>query len=124
MEATRDLVQASPEFNNEEKDQILPNGHGHVGDGNLHLNVVLPGYDNKSLQERTKAVIEPFVMDYVRKVNGSISAEHGIGVQKPGFLHYSKTRPMIQTMQTIKAALDPNYILNPYKMLPPKDSVL
>ena len=99
----------------------MPNGHGHVGDGNLHLNVVLPGYDNKSLQERTKAVIEPFVMDYVRKVNGSISAEHGIGVQKPAFLHYSKTRSMIQTMQTIKAALDPNHILNPYKMLPPTE---
>ena len=73
----------------------MPNGHGHVGDGNLHLNVVLPGYENKSLQERTKAVIGPFVMDYVRKVNGSISAEHGIGVQKPAFLHYSKTRAMI-----------------------------
>jgi len=57
-------------------------------------------------------------MDYVRKVNGSISAEHGVGQQKPAFLHYSKSRNMIKTMATVKAALDPNHILNPYKVLP------
>lgn len=118
MEATRELIRNSSDFSDSEKTQILPNGHGHVGDGNLHLNVVLPGYENKSLQERTKGTIEPFVMDYVRKVNGSVSAEHGIGQQKPDFLHYSKSEAMIKTMQTVKAALDPNHILNPYKMLP------
>ncbi len=95
MEATRELIRESSEFSAQEKDQILPNGHGHVGDGNLHLNVVLPGYEDKSLQERTKAVIEPFVMDYVRKVSGSVSAEHGVGQQKPAFLHYSKSEAMI-----------------------------
>lgn len=118
VEATRELVRESSEFTDAEKSQILPNGHGHVGDGNLHLNVVLPGYENKSLQERTKGVIEPFVMDYVRKVRGSVSAEHGIGQQKPDFLHYSKSEEMIQTMGVIKRALDPNHILNPYKVLP------
>ena len=118
VEATRELISKSDEFNAEEKTKILPNGHGHVGDGNLHLNVVLPGYDDVSLQERAKNVIEPFVMDYVRKVNGSISAEHGVGQQKPAFLHYSKSHNMIQTMATIKKALDPNHILNPYKVLP------
>jgi len=118
VEATRELINKSDEFNAEEKTKILPNGHGHVGDGNLHLNVVLPGYDDVSLQERAKNVIEPFVMDYVRKVNGSISAEHGVGQQKPAFLHYSKSHNMIQTMATIKKALDPNHILNPYKVLP------
>ena len=115
------MVAESSEFTAEEKTQILPNGHGHVGDGNLHLNVVLPGYEDKSLQERTKAVIEPFVMDYVRKVSGSVSAEHGIGQQKPAFLHYSKSAQMIKTMATIKQALDPNHILNPYKVLPALD---
>ena len=91
MEATRELIRESGEFSSAEKDLILPNGHGHVGDGNLHLNVVLPGYDDESLQERAKAVIEPFVMDYVRQVSGSVSAEHGVGQQKPAFLHYSKS---------------------------------
>ena len=120
----RALIANSTEFSQSEKEQILPNGHGHVGDGNLHLNVVLPGYEDKSLQERAKAVIEPFVMDYVRRVNGSVSAEHGIGQQKPGFLHYSKSHAMIQTMATLKSALDPNHILNPYKMLPAGDAGL
>jgi len=118
VDDVRTLIHESDEFSKGEKEMILPNGHGHVGDGNLHLNVVLPGYEDKSLQSRTKRVIEPFVMDYVRRVNGSVSAEHGIGQQKPGFLHYSKTSAMIQTMATIKAALDPNQILNPYKVLP------
>ena len=95
VEETRQLIKDSPEFSAEEKELILPNGHGHVGDGNLHLNVVLPGYDDRSLQERTKSVVEPFVMDYCRKVSGSISAEHGVGQQKPDFLHYSKSRAMI-----------------------------
>jgi len=90
----------------------------------LHLNVVLPGYEDRSLQERVKRVVEPFVMDYVRKVNGSVSAEHGIGQQKPGFLHYSKSDAMIKTMGILKAALDPNHILNPYKMLPTTKSGL
>ena len=47
-------------------------------------------------------------MNYVRRVHGSVSAEHGIGQQKPGFLHYSKSEAMIQTMATLKRALDPN----------------
>jgi FAD/FMN-containing dehydrogenase len=124
VEDVRALIQNSPEFSASEKTTILPNGHGHVGDGNLHLNVVLPGYGDKNLQERVKRVIEPFVMDYVRKVSGSVSAEHGIGQQKPGFLHYSKSESMISTMGLIKTALDPNHILNPYKMLPTTQSGL
>ena len=63
-------------------------------------------------------MIEPFVMNYVREVSGSVSAEHGVGQQKPAFLHYSKSEEMIRTMGVIKRALDPNHILNPYKMLP------
>ena len=118
VEDVRTLINDSAEFSSEEKGKILPNGHGHVGDGNLHLNVVLPGYDDQCLQTRAKNVIEPFIMDYVRQVSGSVSAEHGIGQQKPGFLHYSKSEAMINTMATLKKALDPNHILNPYKMLP------
>lgn len=47
-----------------------------------------------------------------------MSAEHGIGQQKPHYLHYSKTPEMIQVMQQIKNVFDPNGILNPYKVLP------
>lgn len=49
MEDVRELIRGSSEFSCAEKEEILPNGHGHVGDGNLHLNVVLPGYDDTSL---------------------------------------------------------------------------
>ena len=57
-------------------------------------------------------------MSYVQQVGGSVSAEHGIGIQKPKYLHYSKSDSMISTMKVIKEALDPNGILNPYKVLP------
>jgi FAD/FMN-containing dehydrogenase len=49
---------------------------------------------------------------------GSISAEHGVGVMKPNHLHYSKSPEMIAVMQAIKRTLDPNGIMNPYKVLP------
>jgi FAD/FMN-containing dehydrogenase len=56
-------------------------------------------------------------MDYTQKARGSVSAEHGIGLQKPAYLKYSKTPEMINVMKTIKHALDPKGILNPYKVL-------
>jgi FAD/FMN-containing dehydrogenase len=62
-------------------------------------------------------VVDQFVMDYTQKVRGSVSAEHGIGLQKPTYLKYSKTPEMINVMKTIKHALDPKGILNPYKVL-------
>lgn len=57
-------------------------------------------------------------MDYTCKAKGSVSAEHGIGLQKPGYLKYSKSKEMIDVMKTIKNSLDPKGILNPYKVLP------
>ena len=50
-----------------------------ISDGNLHLNVSVPGYEDKDLQDRLSAIVEPFVMDFVKDVKGSVSAEHGIG---------------------------------------------
>lgn len=91
VDAVRELIRDCDELTSEEKDKVLPNGHGHVGDGNLHLNVVLPGYEDKDLQTRVSGLVEPFVMNYVREVGGSVSAEHGIGRQKPQYLHYSKS---------------------------------
>ena len=69
------------------------------------------------MQNRLYKVVDQFVMDYTYKVKGSVSAEHGIGLQKPTYLKYSKTPEMIAVMKTIKKALDPNGILNPYKVL-------
>lgn len=57
-------------------------------------------------------------MQYVRDVKGSVSAEHGIGLQKRDYLNYTKSEPMIEYMKLIKDVFDPKGIMNPYKVLP------
>jgi FAD/FMN-containing dehydrogenase len=54
-------------------------GHGHIGDGNLHLNCTIKGFDDKDLLKRLQDKLEPYVFEYIRDKKGSISAEHGIG---------------------------------------------
>ncbi|GMP27316.1 hypothetical protein CsSME_00003359 [Camellia sinensis var. sinensis] len=88
-------------------------GYGHLGDGNLHLNISLPEYDDTVL-----AQIEPFVYEWTSKHRGSISAEHGLGLMKANKIHYSKSPESVNLMASIKKLLDPNGILNPYKVLP------
>eukprot|EP01116_Phalansterium_solitarium_P001986 TRINITY_DN11845_c0_g1_i1.p1 TRINITY_DN11845_c0_g1~~TRINITY_DN11845_c0_g1_i1.p1 ORF type:complete len:517 (+),score=168.60 TRINITY_DN11845_c0_g1_i1:337-1887(+) len=88
-------------------------GYGHIGDGNLHLNISTPRYDESVFQ-----LVEPYVYEYTAKHRGSISAEHGLGVMKPSFLHFSKSSAVVETMRAVKRAFDPNGILNPYKVLP------
>lgn len=83
--------------------------------GNLHLNILADSFN-----DTTKQRLEPFVYEYIQKLDGSISAEHGIGQMKPEKLFYSKSQPMIDVMQKIKSSLDPNGILNPGKVLPSK----
>ncbi|XP_057766180.1 D-2-hydroxyglutarate dehydrogenase, mitochondrial isoform X2 [Salvia miltiorrhiza] len=87
--------------------------YGHLGDGNLHLNISTQQYDDSIL-----AKIEPFVYEWTSKQRGSISAEHGIGLMKASKIHYSKSAETVQVMAAIKKVLDPNGILNPYKVLP------
>jgi D-2-hydroxyglutarate dehydrogenase len=87
-------------------------GYGHVGDGNLHLNISAPTYKPEYL-----ALIEPFVYEYIANLRGSISAEHGLGLMKGRHIHYSKTPVAVQLMRQIKQQFDPNGILNPYKVL-------
>jgi FAD/FMN-containing dehydrogenase len=87
-------------------------GFGHIGDGNLHLNI--------NCVERSDEIekqIEPFVYEVVQRFNGSISAEHGLGVMKAPFLQYSKSPEMIDYMTRIKKLFDPKGIMNPYKFL-------
>ena len=89
-------------------------GYGHLGDGNLHLNVSSPtGYHPALLK-----LIEPFVYEFTAEARGSVSAEHGVGAMKPNELSYSKPENAIEIMRGVKAMLDPRGILNPYKVLP------
>uniref|UniRef100_A0A668A8B6 D-2-hydroxyglutarate dehydrogenase, mitochondrial n=1 Tax=Myripristis murdjan TaxID=586833 RepID=A0A668A8B6_9TELE len=88
-------------------------GYGHVGDGNLHLNITSPAKDPALL-----AAIEPFVYEWTAGCQGSISAEHGLGLKKRNYIYYSKPSQAVALMGNIKAMLDPKGILNPYKTLP------
>jgi FAD/FMN-containing dehydrogenase len=83
----------------ENKEKIITTGYGHIGDGNVHLNVSLDGYKDENLQKAAYDLIDPFVMDYVRQNKGSVSAEHGVGLQKPKYLNYSKTQEAIDLMR-------------------------
>lgn len=88
-------------------------GYGHVGDGNLHLNMTTADYDKNVMQK-----IEPFVYEWTSKYNGSISAEHGLGFKKRNYMHFSKPDSAIQLMKQLKPIFDPKGILNPYKVIP------
>jgi FAD/FMN-containing dehydrogenase len=89
---------------------------GHVGDGNIHVNVVGmqdhegPGSDR----------LDEAVFGAVQRFDGSISAEHGIGTAKAKWLHLNRSADEIEAMRAIKRALDPDGILNPNVMLPPQ----
>ncbi|XP_061861987.1 D-2-hydroxyglutarate dehydrogenase, mitochondrial isoform X2 [Colius striatus] len=88
-------------------------GYGHLGDGNLHLNITAESY-SRALQD----AIEPFVYEWTASCGGSVSAEHGLGFKKKQFMHYSKPQQAISVMRRFKAMFDPKGILNPYKTLP------
>lgn len=84
---------------------------GHVGDSNVHIGVkVADG-------PQPEAEIEDLVYQVVGQWRGSVSAEHGIGTLKRAHLHHSRTPAELQTMRTLKQALDPRGILNPGKVL-------
>jgi len=80
---------------------------GHLGDGNIHLGVG-PAHD--------KHAVESIVYERLGRVNGSISAEHGIGLEKREFLPHSRSATEIELMRTVKKALDPKNLLNPGKI--------
>ncbi len=93
-------------------DERLPGARliafGHLGDGNIHLGIG-PAPD--------KHAVETLVYERLGAVNGSISAEHGIGLEKREFLPHSRTAAEIALMKTLKTALDPKHLLNPGKVI-------
>jgi len=90
---------------------------GHMGDGNLHYNVSQPpGWDPAAFQAERPAMNRA-IHDLVRSFNGSISAEHGIGVLKRDELLATAPPVAIDLMRRLKAAIDPAGIMNPGKIL-------
>ncbi len=90
---------------------------GHLGDGNLHFNVMQPSDGNKQEFLDQWQSMNRLVHDLVTEYGGSISAEHGIGVLKRDELKRVKPAADLAAMKAIKKALDPHGILNPRCLL-------
>jgi FAD/FMN-containing dehydrogenase len=87
---------------------------GHVADGNLHICVCV---GDAQRHAATFDEVERCVYEPLRRLSGSISAEHGIGLERKAYLEISRTSAEIATMRVLKAALDPRGILNPGKVI-------
>ncbi len=91
---------------------------GHVGDGNIHVNITKP----ESMKHEDFLLecqrLTPVLFQKIQDMGGSISAEHGVGLIKRDFLHYSLSEVEIDYLRSIKNVFDPQGILNPGKLLP------
>jgi FAD/FMN-containing dehydrogenase len=89
---------------------------GHVGDGNLHVNVMQPPHLDRAAFLATCEATDALLFELIQRHGGSISAEHGIGLLKKPFLHYSRTAAELRLFRGLKAVLDPRGLLNPGKI--------
>ena len=81
---------------------------GHLADGNLHLVAGVGDLENETVKK-----IENSVYDPLELIGGSVSAEHGIGIEKKPYLHLSRSKEEINYMKALKKTFDPKCILNP-----------
>lgn len=91
-------------------------GYGHLGDGNLHFNLVADERSNSDFDAK-KDQLYSLIYDKVAKYNGSISAEHGIGQTKRAQLAKVKQPEVLDVMRAIKASIDPKNLMNPGKVI-------
>jgi FAD/FMN-containing dehydrogenase len=100
--------------------QAYPTAHcalfGHVADGNIHVNILKPdGVSTPEFTARAHAV-DADLFALVRAARGTISAEHGVGLLKRDFLHFTRSQAEIEILRGIKRIFDPHGILNPGKI--------
>jgi FAD/FMN-containing dehydrogenase len=89
---------------------------GHIGDGNVHLNILKPAdLDKDSFFQRCGQVSEQ-VFAIVERFGGSVSAEHGVGLLKKPYLGFSRSAAEIAYMKAVKKVFDPNNVMNPGKV--------
>lgn len=109
----------------EDLDQVLSKAYpnwevvwfGHIGDGNLHINILRPEGMTKEEFVKECRKVDVMVFDAVKKYKGSISAEHGVGLTKKTFLNYTRSEAEIELMRGIKKVFDPDNIINPGKVI-------
>ncbi|MGP5515163.1 FAD-binding oxidoreductase [Psychrobacter alimentarius] len=85
---------------------------GHIGDGNLHLNILKPENMSKDDFFAECQIVNKHVFETVQKYGGSVSAEHGVGMTKKPYLHYSRSEAEMSYLRDIKKVFDPNNIMN------------
>lgn len=90
---------------------------GHAGNGNIHVNLLIDPDDPKQMQQSENCLDEVFSL--VLQLNGTISGEHGVGLEKRDFVAREIDATTLDLMHRIKAQFDPNNILNADKKLPP-----
>jgi len=91
-------------------------GYGHIGDGNLHFNLIADEKSNADFDSK-KVDLYELLYEKVAKYNGSISAEHGIGQTKRTQLAKVKSPEIMDVMRAIKASIDPKDLMNPGKVV-------
>ena len=91
--------------------------YGHIGDGNLHMNILKPEDMTVEEFEDICGRVNPEIFALTREYGGSISAEHGIGLLKAPYLSYCRSEAELARMRGIKEAFDPLSIMNPGKLL-------
>ena len=113
------LISHVPEFI-EQIDHIVSSNYpdfevcwfGHIGDGNLHLNILKPENMSKDDFFEECQIVNKHVFETVQKYGGSVSAEHGVGMTKKPYLHYSRSETEIDYLREVKKVFDPNNIMN------------
>ena len=113
------LISHVPDFINE-IDHIVSSNYpdfevcwfGHIGDGNLHLNILKPENMSKDDFFAECQIVNKYVFETVQKYGGSVSAEHGVGMTKKPYLQYSRSETEIEYLKEVKKVFDPNNIMN------------
>jgi len=96
---------------------VRPCPFGHIGDGNVHFNITQPEAVSKDIYLAKWESMNRVVHDIVMEMNGSISAEHGIGLLKVGELEHYKDPVEMDLMKLVKSAIDPSRTMNPGKVV-------
>ncbi|WP_085026430.1 FAD-binding oxidoreductase [Ensifer aridi] len=113
------FIEAAAKIVNQDAEGAILSIYGHVGDGNVHFNVVSPPNANRvEFKRQIERNVSPKIYDLAFEMDGTFSAEYGIGRVKMELLSCYAAPGKIQLMQTVKAALDPLGIMNPDKVVP------
>ena len=89
---------------------------GHIGDGNLHVNILKPDNMDKIAFMQSCQKVDQLLFQEIKNFGGSISAEHGVGLTKKPFLHFTRSPEEIAIFRGLKKVFDPENIMNPGKI--------